>query len=208
MNKYDSIIFDVDGTIWDTTPVVVEAWNAALEICGLSYAHIKREDLMNLFGLPMDDIIRAILPNESDEVRAKFKPVCYEQEEIYVDREGGIIYEGLVETVKKLSEKYPVFVVSNCQSGYIELMLKGTGLTDYVTDFTCFGDTNKGKADNIRLIVEKHNLKNPIYVGDTHMDEEACNEAGVPFCFAAYGFGTSKNPVLVVNTPAEMLKVF
>ena len=83
----------------------------------------------------------------------------------------------------------PVFIVSNCQSGYIELVMEKTGITEYVKDFECFGDTGKNKDENIKLIVERNNLKKPVYVGDTQGDYEACTKAGVPFIWAAYGFG-------------------
>ena len=36
MDRYDGIIFDVDGTIWDSTPTVTEAWNRALSEAGYS----------------------------------------------------------------------------------------------------------------------------------------------------------------------------
>ena len=45
------------------------------------------------------------------------------------------------------------------------------------------------KAQNIRLICERNGLKAPVYVGDTVWDAEACEEAGVPFIYAAYGLG-------------------
>ena len=41
----------------------------------------------------------------------------------------------------------------------------------------------------IRLILERNGLKNPVYVGDTQGDYEACKKADVPFIWAAYGFG-------------------
>lgn len=85
-----------------------------------------------------------------------------------------------------------VFIVSNCQSGYIELFLKKTGLAPYVTDTECFGDTGMKKAENIRLVVARNGLQQPVYVGDTKGDEEAAHEAGVPFVHAAYGFGRAR----------------
>ena len=46
-----------------------------------------------------------------------------------------------------------------------------------------------GKADNIKELVKRNGLKNPVYIGDTEGDRIACEEAGVPFVHAAYGFG-------------------
>lgn len=201
MNKLntDGIIFDIDGTIWNTTNVVERAWNKALDECGLSYAHVTAKQLQGLFGLPMMDIIDAILPNEPLEKKLEFKPLCYEYEDEFITRESGELYEGMVDTVKKLSETYNLYVVSNCQGGYIELMLEKTGMKSYFKDFTCPAYTDKFKADNIKIICERNGIKNPVYIGDTKMDANACKEAGVPFIFASYGFGKVENPDYKIN---------
>ena len=202
----DGIIFDVDGTIWNSTPTVEEAWNAALEKAGYK-ERVTAERLQGLFGLPMDDIIADILPEADAEERAGFAPLCFEYEHEYIARYGAAVYDGVEDMLKELSKKYPLFIVSNCQAGYIELMLKKTGFAEYITDHLCPGDTNLLKADNIKLISERNNLKSPLYVGDTQMDANACKEAGVPIAFAAYGFGKVKEPAYVINSPMELVDI-
>ncbi len=203
----DSLIFDVDGTIWDTTPIVAKAWNAALDKCGLSYAHVDAKRLKGLFGLPMDDIIADILPKESSEKRNAFKTLCYTYEHDYLRKEPGILYPEIQNVFRSLSERFPLFIVSNCQSGYIELLLEATGMTPYIKDFACYGDKGLLKAENIALIVKKHNLKKAFYVGDTQMDADACEKAGVPFIFASYGFGTVTAFAKMINAPADLLSL-
>jgi len=209
MNKIetDGIIFDIDGTIWDTTGVVEQAWNACLDECNLSYAHVTADKLKSLFGLPMIDIIDRILPDEDMETKLKFKPLCYKYEDEYINRIPGTMYEGMVETVKALSEKYPLYIVSNCQGGYIELMLEKTGMAPYFKDFTCPDYTMEFKAANILTIAKRNNLKKPIYIGDTQMDANACKEAGVPIVFASYGFGTVSDPDYTINKIADLLEM-
>ncbi len=205
MEKFDSFIFDVDGTIWDTTHVVADAWNRALMELGLS-ERVTDVILKNLFGLPMDDIISRILPGESNEIKAKFKPLCYKYEHEYLLESGGIVYPGVVDTFKTLAVSRPLFIVSNCQSGYIELMMKKTGITDYVTDFACYGDRRLLKAENLKLIVSRNSLKNPVYVGDTQTDADACDTAQIPIIHAAYGFGTVMSPYAVIQNMEELKK--
>lgn len=202
----DSLIFDVDGTIWDTTPIVAKAWNAALDECGLSYAHVDAKRLKGLFGLPMDDIIADILPREPKNIRDGFKALCYRNEHEYLKNEPGILYPHIREVFETLSEKLPLFIVSNCQSGYIELMLEQTGMGPFVKDQACYGDKGLLKAANIRLIVDKYDLKHPAYVGDTQMDANACREANVPIIFASYGFGRVEAPDGVIETPSDLFK--
>ena len=93
----------------------------------------------------------------------------------------------------------------NCQGGYIEVMKETTGLTPYITDHLCPDDTGHAKASNIRAIVEKHNLKSPIYVGDTQGDLNASREAGVKFVFASYGFGQVDSYDGVIEKPEDLL---
>lgn len=204
----DSLIFDVDGTLWDSTPVVEDAWNQALIDSGIPEIQITADRLKGLFGLPMDEIIDDILPGYPVEVRRSFQPFCYKYEDKYLKERPGMVYDGIEEALEKLSAKYRLFVVSNCQSGYIELLYEKTGFGKYFTDQTCYGDTGMFKAQNIRLIMDKHGLKNPVYIGDTQMDANACIEAGVPICYAKYGFGIIEKPDYVIDRPLDMVKLF
>ncbi len=207
MIKTDGIIFDVDGTLWDSTDIVKDAWNRAFIDSGYPDPKITADRLKGLFGLPMDDIILDVFPEGTEEEIKKLTPVIYGNEDSYLDKYGGKLYPGIVETIKKLSETFPVFIVSNCQSGYIELFMRKTGCEDYITDHLCFGDTGLFKADNIRKIVEKHKLAHPVYVGDTVMDKDACKEAGCPFIFARYGFGDTDDYAAAIDRPDRLTEI-
>lgn len=206
LEKFDSLIFDVDGTIWNTTPVVAPAWNEALDELGLSSAHVTPDDLKKLFGKPMDEIIAKILPEESAETREKFKWLCYEKEEEAVGTKGGILYPNVKETFEALSKKLKLYIVSNCQSGYIETMLRVTGFGPYFLDHACYGDANILKAENIKLIIERNGLKAAAYVGDTQGDAEATHKAGIPFIHAAYGFGKVDQAEFVIKDISDLVK--
>ncbi len=199
----DGIIFDVDGTIWDSTIVVEDAWNAALKKGGYSQ-QVTASRLKGLFGLPMIDILRDILPYETEANLEAFAPICFQYEDEYLKKEAGRVYEGFEDMLKLLHGKYPLYIVSNCQAGYIELMLEKTGFGKYFDDHLCPGDTGLLKADNILQICSRHNLKHAIYVGDTQMDADACSAAKIPIVFAAYGFGQIEKPDYVINTPMEL----
>ncbi|UOQ71324.1 HAD family hydrolase [Hymenobacter cellulosilyticus] len=92
-------------------------------------------------------------------------------------------------TLEYLRQKYRLFIVSNCQTGYIEAFLEHTQTGEYFEGHQCFGTKNLPKADNIREIVAQFGLQKPAYVGDTEGDHSACRANGLPFLFAAYGFG-------------------
>ena len=203
----DGVIFDVDGTFWDSTPVVSKAWNRALEECGYPNMGITPDRLKGLFGLPMDDILLDILPGESIENIRKVGPYVYRYEDAYLREESGVLYPELINTIKTLHESLPLFVVSNCQAGYIELFCEKTGLTEYFKDHLCPDDTGMLKADNIAKIIRDYDLKKPVYVGDTQMDADACKKAGCPIVFASYGFGKVKEPDYVIEKPWDLVEL-
>ncbi|MCC2254770.1 HAD family hydrolase [Ruminococcus sp. CLA-AA-H200] len=185
----DSIIFDVDGTLWDSTDPVAESWNRAIHDNSDIDLTIDAQILSGLFGKTMTEIGEALFPDLSTAERSRLLDLCYDYENRYLEDHPGILYEGVAETMEKLSKKYPLFIVSNCQNGYIEVMLKTTGLAPFIKDHLCFGETQTSKGKTIRTLMERNALSSPVYVGDTRGDANACIEVGIPFIFAEYGFG-------------------
>lgn len=201
----DGIIFDIDGTIWDSTGVVEKAWNEAAKKVGIRDVNITADQLKKQFGKPMEDIIDAMFPKEPEDKKKEIGELCFEYEHAFLKRESGEVYPDFEEALQELSRNHKLFIVSNCQAGYIETLLHATGFGPYFTDFTCPGDSGLLKADNIRLMMKRNHLKNVVYIGDTQMDADACKAAGVPIVYAAYGFGTVEKPDYVVNTPYELV---
>lgn len=190
----DGLIFDLDGTLWDSTEEVAKSWNAALEE-KTDYTHrVTREGLKALFGKPLEDILEALFSDIPLRQRTELGELLFRYENEWLSRVDCPKYEGMLEGIPKLAQEIPLFIVSNCQKGYIEAFLENTGLGDYITDHTCPGDTGMLKDENIRLIMERNNLEDVAYVGDTAGDEAACIKAGVPMIYASYGFGEAKNP--------------
>lgn len=206
-DKFDGIIFDVDGTLWDSTDVVKDAWNAAIVEAGYPFPNITADRLKGLFGLPMVDIIEDIMPQLNEQERIELEPRVYKYEDEFLQKTPGVLYEGIVDTIRKIAKSTPVYIISNCQAGYIELFMEKTDTASCIKDFSCPAYTGKLKADNIKLMIEKHSIKNPLYVGDTIMDQKACITADCPFCFAEYGFGVSENPEYTITKPAQLLEV-
>lgn len=203
-SEFDGIIFDIDGTIWDTTETAALAYNQAIKESGVDKT-VTADMLKGLFGLPMKEIFERLLPNVSEDVRDEIDRRTMELEVGVLNEFGGIPYEGLKDAFTALARKYPLFIVSNCQEGYIELTTRLTGIAPYITEGICPDDTGMLKADNISYIAKKYGLKHPIYVGDTQMDANACKEAGVPIIFCSFGFGNVENPDYVVDSYAELL---
>lgn len=188
--NFDSIILDVDGTIWNTTGIVAKAWNKVIDETFPTVSHVTADILKGQFGKTMDVIADNLFPNlNKDEKKILMDNCCKEEQRALIENNENITYKGVIETIQRLSERVPLFIVSNCQKGYIELVIKKNKIESFIKDFECFGNTGFTKDKNISLIAERNGLKKPVYVGDTQGDYDACIKAGVPFIWAAYGFG-------------------
>ena len=205
----DSIIFDVDGTLWDTTHVVADAWNEVVRSETSLDLSITPQKLKTLFGKTMPDIAAILFPEEPKENQLRLIDLCCQREEEALRKKSGALYPQLESILTQLAARLPLFLVSNCQAGYIETFLDCTGFAPYIPDHLCPGDTGEGKAENIREIIRRHHLKSPVYVGDTDGDYQAVKSAGdsIPFIFASYGFGFVENPDYVITCPADLLSL-
>ncbi|MDO4338146.1 MAG: HAD family hydrolase [Eubacteriales bacterium] len=203
----DSVIFDVDGTLWDSTGIVADAWTDYLKNAEGMDIEITSERLMGLFGQLLPDIAKQLFPEYEEAEQLRLIDGCCEAEHQALRKQCAPLYEDLEKTLRALSEKYPLFIVSNCQAGYIEVFLEATGFGHYFKGHLCPGDTGLDKAGNISKIVKDYQLKYPVYVGDTMGDFNACKKAGVPFIFAAYGFGKVAEPFAVINKPLDLLEI-
>ena len=206
--KIDSLIFDIDGTLWDSRALVAEGYNIQLKKEGLDHLCVTAEDLKPLFGKVMTEIADVILASIDPKDRYDLMERCMETENNYLfENECKIGYPGVMETVEALSRQYRLFIVSNSQCGYPELCMDKLGLTPYIEGHMCFGDTGTSKGKTIRTLMEKHNIQNCAYIGDTQGDYEATVEADVPFIWATYGFGTPDGYVAKIDKFADLLKL-
>lgn len=202
------IIFDLDGTLWDSSEQVVEAWNEVL----LRYPDLNRQitaaDMQSYMGKTMYDIAAMMLPNTDVSLRNKIMDECCENEHIYLEKHNGTLYPDLESALQMLKQMgYSLYIVSNCQNGYIQLFLRVNKLEAYFADIECQGRTGRPKADNIALVVERNALDKAFYVGDTLLDMQSADGAGVPFIHAAYGFGKPDRDTYRISSIAELTEL-
>lgn len=183
----DSVIFDLDGTLWDSTVNVTCAWNRRLK--ELKEREVTEEEIRSLTGLQVHEIGKKLFPHVSEERLEHLLHVCGQEECRVLAEEGGELYDRLEDVLQALAEKYKLFIVSNCQAGYIEAFFAYHQLGKYFVDYENPGRTGLSKGENIKLLMERNKLQNPVYVGDTEGDRQAAEYAGIPFIYARYGFG-------------------
>lgn len=204
--NYESLIFDIDGTLWDSRALVAEGYNIQLRAEGLEHLCVTAEDLKPLFGKVMTEIADAILAEIPVPERYALMDRCMATENRYLHSDPCRIgYPGIRHTMELLSKKHRLFIVSNSQCGYPELCIEKLGLGDHISGHLCFGDTGTEKAVTIRRLMERHGITSAAYIGDTQGDLEAAEGAGIDFILAAYGFGQPDRWVAKIQRFEELL---
>ena len=188
----DSVIFDLDGTLWDATEVTAETWIEVLKRhLDVSPAEpLTVETVKRYMGLTNEELAEVFFPSLDFETAFSLMNESCELENKWLPERGGKLYPNVRETIQKLhSSGVRLFIVSNCQDGYIEAFLTAHGMYDYIEDWECSGRSGKNKAENIADVIKRCNLSSPVYFGDTTSDLRGARCAGIPFIYAKYGFG-------------------
>lgn len=190
--RFESVIFDVDGTLWDSRALLADAYNAQLKADGITGLHVTEEILKPLFGKTMtllaDGLFGSHVPAPE---RYALMDRCILRMDEHMERFAGphMGYPGLRSTMETLKKDHRLFIVSNGQKGYPQMAAKKLGLADLMDGYLSFGDTGTSKGQTILRLMQEHGIKSAVYIGDTQGDLEACQEAGIPFIWTTYGFG-------------------
>ena len=191
------LIFDMDGTLWDSSENVAASWAEALRRSGYDRPVITKQDIMKVMGLTMDRLADIIFADYEKDERMKLLDLCCGYENEYLIKHGGILYPELEETLVRLKEKYPLYIVSNCQQGYIEAFLEHFGFGKYFDDIECYGNNLKEKGDNIALVIERNKLERAFYIGDiqgeNHISPYNGKKVGSLADMACFSFYPTKN---------------
>jgi len=204
------IIFDLDGTLWDTSAQVAQAWDWLLAEREDVDLRVDRETICGIMGKTSEEIAHSLFPSLEEGHALEIMEALCEEELVWLKKcGGGHLYKGVERTLSTLNQSYDLFIVSNCQEGYIETFLECHQLERYFADWECSGRTRKSKGENIQSVIRRNALEWAVYVGDTQGDYVAALYAEIPFIFAAYGFGTvdvKTNRIKALDGLAELIQ--
>jgi Xaa-Pro aminopeptidase/phosphoglycolate phosphatase-like HAD superfamily hydrolase len=202
----ENLIFDMDGTMWDAVDSYALIWDITFAQCGITRAPVTRQELLEQMGRHLEDILADLAPAGSDIDR--LLGVLDANEQALVPKLGGRLYDGVQTTVKALYERgVKLFMVSNCGSEGLKNFMAYAGITQYFTDTRTHGGTGLPKAENIRNLVERYNLQNVYYVGDTAGDCTAAHAAGIGMIGCTYGFGDVSTADIKINAFTDLLSL-
>ena len=210
----ESIIFDLDGTLWDSSDNVAASWTNTLKKSGdpnISHIVFSGEDIRGVMGMTMDEIAKKLLPMLPPQAQIDTLKKCSDEENDFLAVHGGRLFDKTEETLSLLAQRHRLFIVSNCQCGYIETFLHCSGFGILFTDHLCWGETLTPKSETITAAMRKNNVSDAVYVGDTQGDCDSAFAAGIPFVHAAYGFGIITSPEKIyktVNSISQLAEIF
>ena len=206
--RYDSLILDIDGTLWDSRALVAEGYNIQLRAEGYDHLCTDAETLKTLFGKVMTEIADALFSEIPVPERYDLMERCMATENRYLEENPCHIgYEGIRQVLEELAKKYRLFIVSNGQKGYPQMAANKLGLADLMDGYLSWGDTGKSKGQTILQLMNAHNIQSAVYIGDTQGDLEACREANIPFIFTSFGFGQPESYYAKVDQFRDLLEV-
>jgi len=198
-----SIIFDLDGTLWDTSKEIEQVWK---NIAKNYKIKINENKIKAIMGFTKNEIIEYLFKG-NNKAGNEFIKKCQEKENEYLRENGGHIYKNTIRTVVDLANKYDLYIVSNCQSGYIETFLEYYSIENYFKDYECSGNTGFGKDTNIKIVIDRNNIAKAVYIGDTIKDYESAKKNGLPFIWAEYGFGECNAYHKKISDISDLLKL-
>ena len=199
------LLFDLDGTLWDSASAVAEAWNEVFQQEDSSLPLLTVDDIHSVMGMTMKEISETLYPDYHSSRRAAIFDQCCTYEVEYLHSHCGTLYPDFLPVLESLkAQGYELAVVSNCQRGYVEAFLSSSNASDLFIDYEEWERTGLSKGENIRLVMERNGYTKGIYIGDTKKDREAALQAGIPFIHAAYGFGEVPDAAGVIHSLADL----
>ena len=202
----NSILFDLDGTLWE----VIESTYKSVNIIANKYSlkEISRETICKVFGLNKEESAKLYFPymelNESIKLTDEIAVINIEN----LKKNGGNVYPNVKEVLSILSEKFDLYIVSNTSEiEYIRAFLKSANVKEYFKDYIAASSLNISKTDAIKKVIADNKIEKAVYVGDTRIDLEAAYKNNIPFVYAKYGFGKSINTNYSINEINELPNV-
>jgi len=192
LHRPDGLIFDMDGTLWDGVECYAQGFNDFFRAHGLSRT-LRKQEIAGFMGLEESKFLAETLAEWPVEARAKIYQEVVEYQYQRVRQQGGILYPGVAEGLRLLAQSYRLFIVSNSPALMIDHFMDWAGIRSLITDSIAHGVNHKPKFENIRMLIKRHGLLNPVYIGDTDSDRKQIELVPLPFFFVEYGFGHSEH---------------
>jgi len=187
--RYGLYIFDLDGTLLDTSPGIIETVRYMERTLGLP--PVPQEQLRGFIGPPLEDSFARFYhagPEEAQRLTGIFR------EKYLVDGVcNAVVYPGILEILDAIDAAGALAAVATLKHhSATGKALGGFGLTPRFAAIAAGTDQHPSKADLIRQAMRElkwTDRSTVLMMGDSRYDGEGAMEAGVDFVPLTYGFG-------------------
>ncbi len=197
MNKFDGIIFDIDGTLASTNDLIFASFNHVAE----KYLNktFTWEEIHSLFGPTEDVILKDMMKENFEDAKKDYYAFYAEQHNRMAD-----IYPGMKELIITLKERgalLSIYTGKGRRSS--EITLTEIGVYDYF-DMIVSGDDIEGhkpSPDGVEIFISKFGLDKSkvLMIGDAPADVKAAHNSGIKVASVLWD-SYAKEKVLEMNS--------
>ena len=192
--KYEMIIFDIDGTLWEASEITMIAANTIAD----EYKEIPKvsiEDIYKVMGLGKRDIAQILMPNIELSKAMGYVDLQTKLAIDLINKNGAHIYENVSSVIKYLSKKYKLGIITNNFDDYVKLFLEKSNLKSFF------------KKEAIEKMMSRNNVSLACYIGDIKKDMQAAYDANIDFIHAKYGFESNLECEKFINDISELKEI-
>ena len=199
MNSKTYLAFDIDGTLYDVSPIAVEAFERGIGsyMAGENTGTVSvpaHDEIIALLGTPIDEIFDALFPLLNGKERVLLNDHCTRAFADLIKKGGGTLIDGVAATLAFLHEQGRAMVVaSNGRPEYIEAILIHHGILGFFDPpFVYLGPGVPDKNAIVKEYTKRTGADDLlIMIGDRRSDHEAARANGIPFIGCAFGHAGS-----------------
>ncbi len=178
-------VFDMDGTLYDSCTVEIDAFQGALAEAGFPVP--DAETVMENVGPPFEVMIANLAQNDDPRVVAELRKVVVRWETAVIRRQA-TLYEGIGPMLRELKGRGAgLYICSNGNVEYLEELCKKFAF-DELFDDIWRTRPGVGKPEALRILRDRNGLKDFAMIGDLNFDIEAGKAAGATTIGVTYGF--------------------
>jgi phosphoglycolate phosphatase len=180
-----ALIFDLDGTLFQTEKVAVPAFQEAfiwLKEQGKYHRRIPtKEEILAVTGMSLNHLWDRLLPEGDSVIREQMNQKSLEIELALLEQNQGELYPGVAETLRQARRwGWNLFIASNGLGSYVRGVLKSEKIEDLFVDVYTAGEyKTESKASLVRKCIEKHGIRQGFMIGDRRSDVEAGKANGL-----------------------------
>jgi len=194
----EAMIFDMDGTLFRTESIVVEAYHRVCDDLRaeglLTGENPPDERILGGLGMLLEEVWQRVFPGSSQQLRERANALLLQHQIASLEKGAGELYPGVKETLAKLKERgIRLFVASNGLEDYVKLVAKHQGVADLFEGLYSAGEYGtRSKVELVALLLHNHGVRSAWMVGDRSSDVEAGKKNGLAVIgcdYADFGAG-------------------